>query len=116
MEPAEGCHLDAFAYLECALGLLGSVQLTRWAYGRCASPRPTYQLPQRLRHAPNRILLATLLIHYAQRYLSQYAVYADDWVTDPRFLVGFCLWLIGMLINIHSDHILRNLRKPGETI
>lgn len=22
------------------------------------------------------------------RYLSQYAVYADDWVTDPRFLVG----------------------------
>ncbi|XP_034854803.1 3-oxo-5-alpha-steroid 4-dehydrogenase 1 isoform X1 [Mirounga leonina] len=49
------------------------------------------------------------------RYLSQYAVYADDWVTDPRFLVGFCLWLIGMLINIHSDHILRNLRKPGET-
>lgn len=49
------------------------------------------------------------------RYLSQYAVYADDWVTDPRFLVGFCLWLIGMLVNIHSDHILRNLRRPGET-
>lgn len=24
------------------------------------------------------------------RYLSQYAVYADDWVTDPRFLVGKC--------------------------
>ena len=24
------------------------------------------------------------------RYLSQYAVYADDWVTDPRFLVGEC--------------------------
>ncbi|XP_008053073.1 3-oxo-5-alpha-steroid 4-dehydrogenase 1 [Carlito syrichta] len=49
------------------------------------------------------------------RYLSQYAVYTDAWVTDPRFLVGFVLWLMGMLINIHSDHILRNLRKPGET-
>ncbi|XP_048669931.1 3-oxo-5-alpha-steroid 4-dehydrogenase 1 [Marmota marmota marmota] len=48
------------------------------------------------------------------RYLSQYAVYADDWVTQPRFLTGFALWLLGMLINIHSDHILRNLRKPGE--
>lgn len=24
------------------------------------------------------------------RYLSQHAVYADDWVTDPRFLVGKC--------------------------
>lgn len=41
-------------------------------------------------------------------------MYADDWVTDPRFLAGFVLWLIGTLINIHSDHILRNLRKPGE--
>lgn len=49
------------------------------------------------------------------RYLSQYAEYADDWVTDPRFLTGFALWLAGMLINIHSDHILRNLRQPGET-
>ncbi|KAM8815322.1 3-oxo-5-alpha-steroid 4-dehydrogenase 1 isoform 2-T2 [Rhynchonycteris naso] len=49
------------------------------------------------------------------RYLSQYAVYADDWLTDPRFLTGFVLWLLGMLINIHSDHILRNLRQPGET-
>ncbi|XP_039323529.1 3-oxo-5-alpha-steroid 4-dehydrogenase 1 isoform X3 [Saimiri boliviensis] len=28
---------------------------------------------------------------------------------------GFGLWLMGMLINIHSDHILRNLRKPGDT-
>ncbi|XP_042853748.1 3-oxo-5-alpha-steroid 4-dehydrogenase 1 isoform X1 [Panthera tigris] len=254
MEPAEGSHLDALAYLECALGLLGSVllKLVRSAYGRYASPRPACRVParaawalqelpslavplwvcartaaERLRHAPNRVLLAMFLVHYAQRsrffsnrrfpvcrgqrggdllvlscqplvwspggaqvssrtthrfavrsrnklshpppcvpstkgplpclrgtrarwslifpllirggkpmplytctlafmfcvyngylqsrYLSQYAVYADDWVTDPRFLLGFCLWLIGMLINIHSDHILRNLRKPGET-
>ncbi|XP_007951454.1 3-oxo-5-alpha-steroid 4-dehydrogenase 1, partial [Orycteropus afer afer] len=49
------------------------------------------------------------------RYLSRYAEYAEDWVTDPRFLTGFAMWLVGMLINIHSDHILRNLRKPGET-
>ncbi|XP_004380331.1 3-oxo-5-alpha-steroid 4-dehydrogenase 1 [Trichechus manatus latirostris] len=49
------------------------------------------------------------------RYLSQYAEYSEDWVTDPRFLTGFALWLVGMLINIHSDHILRTLRKPGET-
>ena len=25
------------------------------------------------------------------------------------------MFLVGMAINIHSDHILRNLRKPGET-
>lgn len=26
------------------------------------------------------------------RYLSHYAVYADDWVTDPRFLTGAYPW------------------------
>ena len=25
------------------------------------------------------------------------------------------MFVAGMIINIHSDHILRNLRKPGET-
>ncbi|KAG8512358.1 3-oxo-5-alpha-steroid 4-dehydrogenase 1 [Galemys pyrenaicus] len=64
-------------------------------------------------------LLATLFCTYngymQSQYLSQYAVYADDWVTDPRFLIGSVLWLVGMLINLHSDHILRCLRKPGET-
>lgn len=49
------------------------------------------------------------------RYLSQYAVYTEDWVTQPCFLAGFALWLMGLLINIHSDHILRTLRKPEET-
>nr|XP_004666165.2 3-oxo-5-alpha-steroid 4-dehydrogenase 1 isoform X1 [Jaculus jaculus] len=49
------------------------------------------------------------------RYLSNFAMYAEDWVTHPCFLTGFVLWLMGMVINVHSDHILRNLRKPGET-
>ncbi|XP_037386116.1 3-oxo-5-alpha-steroid 4-dehydrogenase 1 [Talpa occidentalis] len=60
-------------------------------------------------------LFCTCNGYLQSRYLSRYAVYADDWVTDPRFLAGSALWLAGMLINIHSDHILRCLRKPGET-
>lgn len=28
---------------------------------------------------------------------------------------GSVLWLVGWLVNVHSDHILRNLRKSGET-
>ncbi|XP_059029589.1 3-oxo-5-alpha-steroid 4-dehydrogenase 1 isoform X1 [Mustela lutreola] len=177
MEPAESFLLDRLAYLQCAMSLLGFVllRLRRSCYGRYVSPGSAFRVParaawalqelpslavplwvctvaaaERLHRAPNRILLAMFLVHYAQRslifpflirggkpmplytfalafmfcgyngylqsrYLSQYAVYADDWVTDPRFLVGFCLWLIGMLVNIHSDHILRNLRRPGET-
>ncbi|XP_041867472.1 3-oxo-5-alpha-steroid 4-dehydrogenase 1 [Melanotaenia boesemani] len=49
------------------------------------------------------------------RYLSHYAEYPAYWVTHPSFIIGSVLWLAGWLINLHSDHILRNLRKPGET-
>ncbi|TMS18352.1 3-oxo-5-alpha-steroid 4-dehydrogenase 1 [Larimichthys crocea] len=38
-----------------------------------------------------------------------------SWVTHPCFIAGSVLWLVGWLVNMHSDHILRNLRKPGET-
>lgn len=41
--------------------------------------------------------------------------YSYEWLIDPRFLVGVFIFLIGFAINIHSDHILRNLRKPKET-
>ncbi|XP_051727887.1 3-oxo-5-alpha-steroid 4-dehydrogenase 1 [Ctenopharyngodon idella] len=49
------------------------------------------------------------------RYLSHYADYPPDWVTHPCFITGSCMWFLGWIINIHSDHILRNLREPGET-
>ena len=31
------------------------------------------------------------------------------------FLIGASMWAFGLAINIHSDYILCNLRKPGET-
>ncbi|XP_070578060.1 3-oxo-5-alpha-steroid 4-dehydrogenase 1-like [Ptychodera flava] len=49
------------------------------------------------------------------RTLTQYAVYSDTWLHSSVFLTGCLLFFSGMLINLHSDHILRNLRKPGET-
>ena len=33
----------------------------------------------------------------------------------PLVVIGTLLFLLGFLINQHSDHVLRNLRKPGET-
>jgi len=35
--------------------------------------------------------------------------------TDVSLFLGIALFISGMVINIHADHILRNLRKPGET-
>lgn len=40
---------------------------------------------------------------------------SPTWLTGPRRATGFLLFTLGMVVNIHSDHILRNLRKPGET-
>lgn len=37
------------------------------------------------------------------------------WLGDPRFVVGVLVFATGYSINQHSDAILRNLRKPGES-
>ncbi|KAI7805805.1 3-oxo-5-alpha-steroid 4-dehydrogenase 2b [Triplophysa rosa] len=47
-------------------------------------------------------------------YLLHCATYQDLWFSDGHFIAGLIIFFIGMGINIHSDHILRNLRKPGE--
>ncbi|MFH1438463.1 MAG: DUF1295 domain-containing protein [Pseudomonadota bacterium] len=40
-------------------------------------------------------------------------VYEVSWLADPRFLTGLLIFLAGFVINVHSDGILRRLRKPG---
>ena len=58
----------------------------------------------------------TSLNGYMQgRYLTHYLHYEMSWFYDPRFLIGHVLFLAGMAINIHSDAVLRSLRKPGDT-
>uniref|UniRef100_A0A5F8GIZ6 Steroid 5 alpha-reductase 2 n=1 Tax=Monodelphis domestica TaxID=13616 RepID=A0A5F8GIZ6_MONDO len=51
------------------------------------------------------------------------AEYPDDWIrSTPNFYIsilyflylGILLFFLGMAINIHSDYLLRQLRKPGE--
>lgn len=41
--------------------------------------------------------------------------YYDDWFTKPYFYIGLAVFAFGMLVNLHSDHVIRHLRKPGET-
>ena len=48
-------------------------------------------------------------------YFGALKSYPVQWLTDPRFIIGAALFLVGFAINIHSDNILINLRKPGET-
>lgn len=46
--------------------------------------------------------------------LSTHLNYPDNWVTHPCFVTGILVFFCGLFINLHSDYILRNLRKPGE--
>ena len=41
--------------------------------------------------------------------------YTIEWLASPQFIIGTLLFLAGMLINLDSDHVIRNLRKPGDT-
>jgi 3-oxo-5-alpha-steroid 4-dehydrogenase 1 len=47
--------------------------------------------------------------------LADPSVYGSDWITSPLLIVGALLFLTGMAINWRADHLLINLRKPGET-
>jgi 3-oxo-5-alpha-steroid 4-dehydrogenase 1 len=50
------------------------------------------------------------------RYISVFSDgYTTQWLTDPRFIVGALLFVAGFVINRHADHILRGLRRPGES-
>jgi 3-oxo-5-alpha-steroid 4-dehydrogenase 1 len=48
-------------------------------------------------------------------YLSPADMYTPDWLTTPQFIIGTCIFVIGFIINLHSDYVIRHLRKPGDT-
>ena len=42
-------------------------------------------------------------------------MYTTAWLCSPKFIIGLIVFFTGMGINLHSDHVIRNLRKPGDT-
>ena len=42
-------------------------------------------------------------------------MYTTAWLSSPKFIIGLIVFFTGMGINLHSDHVIRNLRKPGDT-
>ena len=49
-----------------------------------------------------------------QVFLRQNIVVKIIWVFN-HFIIGLSLFVVGFLINQRADHLLINLRKPGET-
>ena len=48
-------------------------------------------------------------------YVSPVNMYEISWLTTPQFIIGTIIFFTGMIVNIHSDYIIRHLRKPGDT-
>ena len=48
-------------------------------------------------------------------YVSPADYYPEGWLTSLPFIAGTAIFFIGMFVNIQSDSIIRNLRKPGDT-
>lgn len=43
------------------------------------------------------------------------ADYYADWFAQPYIYIGGALFVVGMVINLHADHIIRHLRREGDT-
>lgn len=41
--------------------------------------------------------------------------YPASWLYSPAFITGTLVFFAGMAVNIHSDHVIRTLRRPGDT-
>ena len=39
---------------------------------------------------------------------------SDDHVSSPVFLLGVVVFFVGFFTNLYADHVLLNLRKPGD--
>ena len=48
-------------------------------------------------------------------YVSPEDMYGVSWLYDPLFILGTVIFILGMIININSDSIIRNLRAPGDS-
>ncbi|MEF9923972.1 MAG: DUF1295 domain-containing protein [Muribaculaceae bacterium] len=48
-------------------------------------------------------------------YVSTADRYQPSWLLSPQFIIGTIIFFAGMVINLHSDYIIRHLRKPNDT-
>lgn len=62
-------------------------------------------------------VLNGLMQAYGLFYYPAEGAYGEGWhyLLAPHALLGTAMFLLGMFINLHSDHVIRHLRKPGDT-
>jgi 3-oxo-5-alpha-steroid 4-dehydrogenase 1 len=53
--------------------------------------------------------------YYQGRYFGYFASYEDSYIFSPTYVIGVIVFVVGMIINMHSDYTLIYLRQPGQT-
>ena len=48
-------------------------------------------------------------------HLAPADLYTPGGLLSPLFILGTVIFFVGMGINLHSDHVIRSLRSPGDT-
>lgn len=79
--------------------------------------------PLAIRVAPGRrstfnisVMILGMLVVGIHGYLNAtwFTIYGDhldaDWLTDPRFIIGLLIYIVGLGLILHSEHVVRNLR------
>ena len=69
---------------------------------------------------PFLIILFSLVFNALNGWVNGYGIFiklevGTEWLLTPKFIIGCLIFILGYVINLHSDYILRNLRDPGET-
>jgi protein-S-isoprenylcysteine O-methyltransferase Ste14 len=84
----------------------------------------TFVFPFRLRDSGKRMPLSipalaivfnSMNAYANARWIGHLGAYSTAWLTDPRFVIGAIVFVVGLAINLHADTVLIHLRKPGET-
>lgn len=69
------------------------------------------------RHIPVMVVLLAIIFNICNTYLNGMGVFMNGssrtvlWFSDIRFVAGTLVFVAGFAINLHSDHLLRKLRK-----
>lgn len=80
-------------------------------------------MPKKAKSMPVLIILLSMVFNGINGLINGYYLffyapegkYELSWLYSPKFIIGLTIFIIGYIINIHSDYVLRHLRKPGET-
>lgn len=80
-----------------------------------------FQIADSRKKMPVLVILMAFIFNCGNAYLngaylfSLSGGYPRDWLTDPRFVIGAGMFVLGFTLNRRADRTLHQLRAPGET-